>query len=112
MCPGGDDNIDTDGDGETCPETETCDDGYVDVCGNCDAACTGPGTGSTCGDGNWCPETEACDDGNTDDGDGCSSTCEADLVIPTVSEWGMAVMTLLVLTTGTLVLRRGLWAQA
>jgi cysteine-rich repeat protein len=65
-----------------------------------------------------CEETEACDDGNPDDGDGCSSTCiiedgwdctgEPSVCmpsgIPTVSEWGMVVMTLLVLTAGTLVL--------
>ncbi len=52
-----------------------------------------------CGDG-MVEGVEACDDGNTVDGDGCSSTCELELQtgIPTVSEWGMIVLTLLLLT--------------
>ena len=53
---------------------------------------------------------EECDDGNLDDGDGCSSTCTVEYgwdctgepsvceqAIPTVSEWGLIVMTLLLL---------------
>jgi cysteine-rich repeat protein len=83
---------------------EACDDGYRDACGSCNVDCTGAGAGSTCGDGDLCPETEECDDGNTDDDDGCSSTCA--IPIPTVSEWGMVVMGLLVLVAGTVVVMR------
>ncbi|MGB2987354.1 MAG: IPTL-CTERM sorting domain-containing protein [Phycisphaerae bacterium] len=49
---------------------------------------------------------EECDDGNEDDTDFCLSTCETNRSIPTVSEWGLVVMTLLVLTAGTVVLTR------
>jgi cysteine-rich repeat protein len=63
------------GDLVVCPDTETCDDGYADACGSCNATCDGPGSGSTCGDGQPCPETEACDDGNTNDCDGCRGDC-------------------------------------
>ena len=62
------------GDGLLHPD-ETCDDGYTDACGSCNADCSGAGTGSTCGDGTLCPETEECDDTNPDGGDGCSATC-------------------------------------
>ncbi len=43
----------------------------------------------------------ACQPDPTEFLDGCPSA------IPTVSEWGLVVMTLLVLTTGTLLIRRG-----
>ena len=42
---------------------ESCDDGFTDACGSCNADCTAPGTGSSCGDGDFCPETESCDYG-------------------------------------------------
>ena len=72
-----------------------------------------------CGDG-VIDGGEECDDGNSDDGDGCSSTCHVEegfecseqpsvcvpIVIPTVSEWGLIAMTVLMLTAGTLVLAR------
>lgn len=54
---------------------EACDDGATTDCGDCNADCSGPGTGSTCGDGAICADTEACDDGAAADGDGCSSAC-------------------------------------
>ena len=76
-------------------------------------------TTPTCGNG-AVRLAEQCDDGNTDDGDGCSATCTVEAgwectgepsvcvpaSIPTVSEWGLIVMSLLVLTAGTLVYTR------
>ena len=49
---------------------------------------------------------EACDDGNEDETDFCLSTCQLRSSIPTVSEWGLLAMTLLVLSAGTVVLMR------
>ncbi len=51
---------------------------------------------------------EDCDDGNLDNGDGCDATCAVEVVdpVPTASEWGLGVMTLLLLSAGTVVLRR------
>jgi len=63
------------GDGSLCAATETCDDGFVDDCGTCNATCDGPGNGSTCGDGIVCGESEICDDGNTDACGTCNATC-------------------------------------
>ncbi len=71
-CPG---SSTTCGDGEVCPTTESCDDGYADGCGSCNATCTGSGSGSTCGDGVVCPETESCDDGYTDACGSCNADC-------------------------------------
>ena len=72
-----------------------------------------------CGNG-LVADPEGCDDGAAEDGDGCSSACTIEngficqgepsvcysSDIPTVSEWGLVAMTLLVLTAGTVVLRR------
>ncbi len=72
-----------------------------------------------CGNG-MVEDGEECDDGATEDGDGCSATCVveegwncsgepsvcAPVVIPTVSEWGLVAMTLLVLTVGTVLFVR------
>lgn len=58
----------------------------------------------TCGN-SVLEEGEECDDGNTDPGDLCDEFCQAEN-IPTVSAWGLVVMALLVLTAGTVVLRR------
>lgn len=60
---------------------ETCDDGYTDACGSCNATCDAAGSGSTCGDGVVCTETEECDDGNTADGDGCSAACTVEAAV-------------------------------
>ena len=46
----------------------------------------------------------ACTD-QDDDSNGVDDTCDVD-PIPTVSEWGLAAMTLLVLAAGTVVIRR------
>jgi MYXO-CTERM domain-containing protein len=62
------------GDG-TVQTGETCDDGFTDACGTCNATCTGPGTASICGDGSVCPETETCDDGFADACGTCNATC-------------------------------------
>jgi cysteine-rich repeat protein len=75
---------------------------------------------TTCGDGLF-DSGEECDDGNKTDGDGCSSACLVELgysckfepstcemckvapPVPTVSEWGLIVIGLLILTGGTAV---------
>jgi cysteine-rich repeat protein len=62
-----------------------------------------------CGDGSTGPGEE-CDDGNTDSGDGCSPICTVEPTpseVPTVSEWGLILMSLLLLTTATLVFAGG-----
>ena len=46
-----------------------------------------------------------------DDGNGIDDACEAGPPIPTVSEWGLVAMTLVVLTAGTLVFMRHRQAQ-
>ena len=69
-----------------------------------------------CGDG-FIVGGEECDDGNTNDGDGCSATCTVENAascsgepsvcltdIPTISQWGLVAMVLLMLTAGTIVL--------
>lgn len=72
-----------------------------------------------CGDG-FLDGLEDCDDGNAIGDDGCDSTCEVEPGfscqgepsvcfpegIPAVSQWGVAVMVLLLLGAGTLVLSR------
>ncbi len=45
-------------------------------------------------------------DGNTVSGDGCDANCNPDQAIPTVSQWGMIVMSLLLLTVGVIVILR------
>jgi len=74
--------------------------------------------GHTCGD-RLIDAGEQCDDGNTAGGDGCSALCTIEehwecsgepsvcrSTIPTVSEWGLVAMTLLVLMAGTVVLAK------
>lgn len=53
---------------------------------------------SICGNG-IVEEGEQCDDGNSIDGDGCSAVCilEGPDAIPTVSAWGLAILSLLLL---------------
>ena len=54
---------------------ESCDDGFQDACGSCNATCNGPGTASVCGDSITCPEFETCDDGYEDSCGTCNSNC-------------------------------------
>ncbi len=56
---------------------ETCDDGFADACGTCNATCTGAGMGAVCGDATVCPELESCDDGFTDACGSCNADCTA-----------------------------------
>ncbi|MCP3979476.1 MAG: IPTL-CTERM sorting domain-containing protein [bacterium] len=51
---------------------------------------------------------EQCDDGNTTAGDGCSPTCtiEPGTAIPTVGEWGLILLSVMLLGMGVLVFRR------
>jgi cysteine-rich repeat protein len=75
-------------------------------------------TTPTCGNG-AVRLGEECDDGNTDDGDGCSATCTVEpgskctgepsvciTGIPAVSDWGLIIMSLLVLAGGTILIAR------
>ena len=73
------------GDGIVQSVFELCDDGYTDACGDCNADCSGLGTGyaigglnsaNYCGDGSICEQFEECDDGNSDNDDGCVGACK------------------------------------
>ncbi len=79
--------------------------------------CTGAGD---CGDGEFCTGVETCVAGACQPGshpcpgqvcDEANDTCEAE-PIPTVSQWGMAVMALIILTVGTLIYIRNAPARA
>lgn len=105
-------NIDADGCQGNCL-LPVCGDGIVDPGEQCDDgpnnsdttpdACRSDCTPAACGD-DVVDTGEACDDGNMMNGDGCSSACEVEEgVIPTVSEWGLILMTLLLLTIGKIV---------
>ena len=73
---------------------EECDDGNSVDGDGCDNNCTF----TTCGNGIQ-TAGEECDDGNAQPGDGCDATCHIEPeVIPTVSEWGLVILTLLLLT--------------
>ena len=72
--------------------------------------------GGDCDDGMFCTVGETCQDGLDNDCDGpidcADSDCADDpacVAIPTVSQWGLIVMTVLLLTAGTIVLGRR-WA--
>lgn len=82
---------------------EDCDEGGVDTA-TCDADCTFV----SCGDAHANTAAgEQCDDGNDNDGDACTNDCQINpSVIPAASDWGLAVLSLLVLSAGTLVIRR------
>jgi hypothetical protein len=69
------------GDGQKCPETEACDDGFKDACGTCNADCTAAGTPSVCGDGVVCQETETCDTGASNGCGACNDTCDGPGVV-------------------------------
>lgn len=82
---------------------EECDEGGVDTA-TCDADCTFV----SCGD-NYANAAagEQCDDGNDIDDDACTNACQINAgAIPAASAWGLAVLSLLVLSAGTLVIRR------
>lgn len=98
-----------------CDPEEVCDGAMTDcpgdvritICMSGDGCCP-PGCNTNidtecppvCGNGILEP-LEICDDGNMIDGDGCSSACELEFdAIPTVSQWGLGVMTLLLLISG------------
>jgi hypothetical protein len=122
VCPGGDDNADADGDGVA----DFCDPctGFPNVDGDgdglCDSSdpCVGDSNVDTDGDG-VCDENDPCPADANDDSDGDGS-CDSDDIcpgeddgadsdpadgvpdcvqdIPTVSEWGLVILTLLLLT--------------
>ena len=84
---------------------EQCDDGGESAA--CDADCTPV----ACGDATVNTTAgEECDDGNSENGDGCSAQCESEggvtPGIPTISHWGLAAMTLLLLAGGKAYFRR------
>lgn len=90
----------------------SCGDGVVDSGEICDengetVSCTYICTVSSCGDG-IVNETagELCDDGNLIDLDHCTNACTIGPNVPTVSRWGMIVMIILILISGSLVLYR------
>ena len=92
---------------------EACDDGPVNSDthhDSCRLDCTLP----RCGDG-VVDSGEACDDSNQIDGDGCSSTCEvegAGEAVPTVSQWGLTILSLLLGVGGKVYFRRrGPWQR-
>lgn len=111
-------------DGDGCQSTcllPVCGDGVVDSGEECDDGNTIAGDGcqsdctlSLCGNG-VLDAGEQCDDGNVIDGDGCSSTCEVEVpgsTIPTVSQWGLAVMSLLLGVGGKVYFRqRPVWQR-
>ncbi len=81
---------------------EDCDDGGESA--NCDADCTF----AICGDGTLnVTAGEQCDDGNTTPGGGCDPFCMIEPAVPTVSQWGVLAMTLVLLIFGTVILRMG-----
>ena len=74
---------------------EECDDGNQTDGDGCQGNCLLP----TCGN-KVLDAPEQCDDGNVIDGDGCSSSCELETqveTVPAASQWGLAVMGLLLL---------------
>ena len=95
------------GDGSVWVGHEGCDDGVLNGAG--DGSCLSDCSGiQTCGDG-VANGTEDCD--GTDD-DWCPGHCQPDCTcqpgtkVPTVSGWGLIVMTLLVMTTAALFIHR------
>jgi len=116
------------GGGETCLSCQNDCGSCGPVCGNgsCESGenrCTCPSDcGGFCGDGTCCPgETcncpadcgGSCGDGacNCDEScctcpQDCQGLCSDGICIPTMSEWGLLVMAVLVLTAGTVVVMR------
>ncbi|MCH7885887.1 MAG: DUF4215 domain-containing protein [Planctomycetes bacterium] len=98
--------------------TGTVEEGCISICGG--GRCTRDNTIEpcpVCGDG-VVASTEECDDQDLDDGDGCSSICAVEEGffcngepsvcngIPAMSTWGAVILTLLLLSAGTICLRR------
>jgi len=80
---------------------EECDDGNVVSEDGCSALCMD----EYCGDNvTQAGLGEGCDDGNNLDNDGCSANCQIET--PTTGEWGMVLLSLLLLGTGAATLRR------
>lgn len=89
----------------------TCGDGVLDFGEDCDdvgetATCDADCTTAECGDGTLNTTAgEECDDGNADPADGCNNECMLFVPIPTVSQWGVAVMLGLIMIFGTVAFR-------
>ncbi|UCC30611.1 MAG: IPTL-CTERM sorting domain-containing protein [Phycisphaerales bacterium] len=81
---------------------EECDDG-VDNSDTTPDACRTDCKEAYCGDGTV-DTGEVCDDGNTVEEDACTNSCERG--IPTVSEWGLIALALLLAVAGTALIRR------
>ncbi len=92
------------GDGIVNNVTEECDDGGAVAGDGCSDACIV----EFCGDGIVNNNDEECDSGGNLNGT-CSSNCTTLESIPTVSEWGLGIMMLLLLTAGTVVLSSVRW---
>jgi len=90
--------IDNDDDGYGNPGDATCPNGSATDCNDA-VASINPGASENCGDGadNDCDTFPDCDDSDCDLNPPC---------VPTVSQWGMAVLTTLLLTAGTVVMNR------
>ncbi|UCC30026.1 MAG: right-handed parallel beta-helix repeat-containing protein [Phycisphaerales bacterium] len=105
QCDNGPDNSDIDPDAcRTACVLPLCRDGVVDTGEECDdgsesAMCDADCTFAVCGDGTVnMTAGEECDDGKIQVGDGCDATCHIEPeVIPTVSEWGLIIMGLVLL---------------
>ncbi len=109
---GADNKLDTECRASTgsCDPSETCDGGDncpADVvivdCTDGDGCCA-PGCNANndsdctpeCGNGVQ-EEGEECDDGNDDESDACTANCTSQQPVPTVSEWGLVILALLLL---------------
>ncbi len=85
---------------------EECDDGNLVNGDGCSDTCQ---LEAICGDG-VLEGTELCDDGNLVNGDGCSDTCAPELApeasVPSLSGWGFALLSGLLVAAGLLGMQR------
>ncbi len=89
-----------DGVGDHCPADVV----IVDCSGDTIDGCCAPGCNANddadcvpeCGNGVQ-EEGEECDDGNADETDSCTFECEERQPVPTVSQWGLVILALLIL---------------
>ena len=88
------------GDGFIQVGVEQCDDQNQVDTDFCDNACQLP----VCGNGEV-EGSEKCDDGNVIDGDGCASDCGIE--VPTMGEYGLGALALLLIGAGFVVVRKG-----